>query len=422
MLTLCARWVLPIAGPPVGPGWVAIDDGRVTSVGVERRVRPRSGPGHVDLGSAALLPGLVNAHTHLELSYLRGVVAPAASFTAWVRELMQQRRGQPDPSAPAILESLVGAMEEARTSGTILLGEVSNTLVSVPLLAQSRLAARVFFELLRFKSSEADEVWQAAVARLDELRPALQAAPHLRLSVAPHAPYSVSPALFRLIRQGLDAAPPAPTSVHLCESAEECELLRGGTGPWRDLLDELHAWDPTWVAPGCSPVEYLDRLRFFGGDTLVVHGTHLSDPDLVRLAARGATLVTCPRSNRHVGVGDPPIARFYDAGVKVAVGTDSLASAPDLNVFEELAAMRRLAPDVPASRLLESATRIGAEALGFETYGTIASGTPASSLIAVSVPDDVEDIEEHLLGGVAAERIRWPFADAPATRAPGSTR
>ena len=168
------------------------------------------------------------------------------------------------------------------------------------------------------------------------------------------------------------------------------------------------------MAPGCSAVEYLDRLRFFGSDTVVVHGTHLTDRDLHYLAARGATLVTCPRSNRHVGVGDPPVARFYQAGVRVAVGTDSLASAPDLSVFNELAALRRLAPAVPASRLLESATRIGAEALGFEGYGTITRGTPAASLIAVTVPDIVDEIEEHLVGGIPNEWISWPLAsDAP---------
>jgi len=395
-------------------GRVAVEGGRVAWVG--RAGDPGEPEGRRrDLGPGILLPGLVNAHTHLELSYLRGIVAPSAAFTAWIRDLMRLRRDQVDPSAPAILESLVAAIEEARASGTALVGDISNTLVSVPALVQSQLAARVFFELLRFRSADADDVWNAATARLAQAAPALHAAPHVRLSLAAHAPYSVSAALFQLLRRGVDRSPQGCTSVHLGESAEECELLQQGTGPWRDLLEELNAWDPTWVAPGCSAVEYLDRLRFFGSDTVVVHGTHLTDRDLHCLAARGATLVTCPRSNRHVGVGDPPVARFYQVGVRVAVGTDSLASAPDLSVFNELAALRHLAPAVPAARLLESATRTGAEALGFEGYGTITRGTPAASLIAVRVPDMVDDIEEHLVGGVTAARISWPLA-------PDSTR
>lgn len=405
MLTLSARWVLPIAGPPIERGWVAVDAGRVAAVGAERRSGSRKDSSARDLGSAAILPGLVNAHTHLELSYLRGAVGTASGFTEWIRELMRLRRDQADPAAPAILESAERGIDEARASGTAVIGDISNTLVSVPMLARSRMAARVFYELVRFRASDADPAWSAALDRLHEIPDT----PRLRVSPAPHAPYSVSAALFQLIRAEVNRTPLGRTSVHLCESTEECELLQHGTGPWRDLLDQLNAWDPAWVAPGCSPVEYLDSMRFLASDTLVVHGVHLGDGDLARLAARQATLVTCPRSNRHVGVGDPPLSRFYAAGVRVAVGTDSLASAPDLNVFSELAAMRRLAPGVPAARLLESATRVGAAALGFDEYGTIAAGTPAAALMAVAVPEGTADVEEYLVSGVAPEQIHWPL-------------
>jgi cytosine/adenosine deaminase-related metal-dependent hydrolase len=400
--------VLPVAGPPLQPGWVAIDDGKVVGVGRERRGRPRGGRAERDLGTSALLPGLVNAHTHLELSYLRGAIPATGAFTDWVRALMRLRREMADPAAPPVVEGIVEAVREARASGTALVGDISNTLVSVPPLAASRLAACVFFELVRFRSSAATEAWQAAIDRLTGVR----AAPHVRLAMAPHAPYSVSPSLFSLVRRALDRGEFARTSVHLAESPEECELLQQGTGPWRALLEDLQAWDPAWVPPGCSPVEYLDRLRFLAHDTLVVHGVHLTDGDLGRLAARGAVLVTCPRSNRHVGAGDPPVARFYAAGLRVAVGTDSLASGPDMNVFSELAAMRALAPGVPASRLIESATRVGAEALGFGGYGTIAPGTPAAALMAVDVPESVNDVEEYLVSGIPPDRVRWPMEES----------
>jgi 5-methylthioadenosine/S-adenosylhomocysteine deaminase len=128
---------------------------------------------------------------------------------------------------------------------------------------------------------------------------------------------------------------------------------------------------------------------------------------LSRLASRGATLVTCPRSNGHTGAGAPPIKEFYASGVSMAIGTDSLASAPDLSVFAELAAARALAPSVPASRLLASATIDGARALGFDAdYGTIEPGKSAR-LVAVDVPARRGDVEEYLVSGIHRDQIRW---------------
>jgi cytosine/adenosine deaminase-related metal-dependent hydrolase len=133
----------------------------------------------------------------------------------------------------------------------------------------------------------------------------------------------------------------------------------------------------------------------------------MSLDDLGRLKARGATLVTCPRSNGHTGAGAPPIQDFYDSGVRVAVGTDSLASAPDLNVFAELAIMRALAPEAAATSLLHSATLQGARALGFEAdYGSIEPGKRAA-LIAVTLTPEADDVEEYLVNGITPHQIRW---------------
>jgi aminodeoxyfutalosine deaminase len=128
---------------------------------------------------------------------------------------------------------------------------------------------------------------------------------------------------------------------------------------------------------------------------------------LSRLAAVRATVVTCPRSNRWTGAGVPPVARFYSSGVRVAIGTDSLASVDNLNMFEEMAEVRRLAPSVPARAILQSATQAGAEALGFaREHGTLAPGKRAQ-IIAVQVPADVPDVEEYLLGGIEPAAVKW---------------
>jgi cytosine/adenosine deaminase-related metal-dependent hydrolase len=138
-----------------------------------------------------------------------------------------------------------------------------------------------------------------------------------------------------------------------------------------------------------------------------VHGTQLDRAAIDALAARGATIVACVRSNRWVGAGTPPVREFYASGARVALGTDSLASAPDLNLFAELAALREIAPEIPAARLLESATRSGACALGFGgDLGTIERGKRAA-LIAVELPAPVADVEEYLVQGVTSDRVRW---------------
>lgn len=227
------------------------------------------------------------------------------------------------------------------------------------------------------------------------------------MSLAAHAPYSVSPALFQRVADDTARRARARTTVHLGESPEEVELLASGQGPWRGLLEQLGAWDDSWTVPRCDPVEYLDRMGVLGPSMIVVHGVQLARPALECLAARGASLVTCPRSNRYVGVGDPPVRSFYESGVAVAIGTDSLASAPDLSIWPELARLHGLAPEVAPSRLLDSATRIGAFALGFgDEFGTIEPGKRAS-LISVALPPVVDDVESYLVQGIGPSQVSW---------------
>jgi len=413
-----ASWLVPIDDPPIRDGRVTVDDGRIVARGVgvgdrSPEVGDRSPynkrrplPDHdqeIDLGEVAILPGLVNAHTHLELSYLRDQIPPASQFVEWIRRLMAARRARPDPEAPEILDAIDRAIAEAIACGTALVGDVSNTLVTIPRLMQSPLAALVFYELIRFNAPDPDRLVEAAQADIH----ARGTNDRVRASLSAHAPYSVAPALFRAIKGAVDRDPATPYSVHLAESPEEIEFIERGTGPWRVLLEELGVWDRAWIVPKVSPVQYLDSAGFIDRNLLAVHGVQMKPDDLATLAAHGATLVACPRSNGHTGAGAPPLADFYDAGIHVAVGTDSLASAPDLNLFAELATMRALAPTVMAASLLDSATRQGARALGFGAdYGTIAVGKRAR-LLAVSVPPGTDDVEEYLVGGIGPTELRW---------------
>ena len=403
MIRYHAAWILPISEPPIRDGWFAVDRGRVVALGAAGKRVLADGAKVVDLGHVAVLPGLVNAHTHLELSYLRDEVPPASQFVTWIRGVMQARRDRPDSGGKEILDAVDAALREAVAFGTAIVGDISNTLVTFDPLTRSRLAAVVFYELIRFNTTDPVGVVSKALAELHALAPS----EHVRATLAAHAPYSVAPLVLRAIREAVDRDPFAPCSIHLSESVEEVEFIRSGAGPWRALLEEIGSWDPAWVPPGGTPVQFLDDSGFLDSRVLAVHGVQMTTADLDRLVARGTTLVTCPRSNGHTGAGAPPLEDFYNYGVKVAVGTDSLASAPDLNVFAELATMRALAPTVSASALLDSATRQGARALGFDAdYGTIEPGKSAR-LVAVTVPPHTDDVEEYLVGGIEPAQIRW---------------
>lgn len=397
MIAYRAAWLCPMDRPPIRHGWMAVDDGRIVAVGEASQPAPVASVR--DLGEIALLPGLVNAHTHLELSWLRGRVPPAASFIQWIAQLFALRRRPERCEDPAVRAAAAAAAREARDMGTIAVGDVSNSLAAVDALVDSGLDGLVFHELVGFNERDG--------RLLEQTRDARQAARArgVRVSMAPHAPYSVSRELFLAIRAAVDGWDPPITSVHLAESPEEVDMLVRGAGPWPGMLRAVGAWRDGWEPPGVGPVEYLDALGVIDARTLVVHAVQLGEAALKRLAARGATVVTCPRSNQWVGVGAPPVQRFYESGVSVAVGTDSLASATDLNLFAELALMRRLAPAVPARELLRSATLVGARALGLDQdLGTLAPGKRAVAA-AVRLAGPVADVEEYLVGGIEPSQV-----------------
>ncbi len=404
-----ATWVLPVTSRPIHPGWVEVRDGVITGFGPRGDTSGDTGGPSARAGEAAgrvvdlpghiVLPALVNAHTHLELSGLRTRVPPAETMPGWARQVMKSIADHPPDDS-----SIRTAVGEARASGTGLLGDISNTGASTGVLANSGAPAVVFSELLGFDVRDGFDVVRRA---LDTARARIAEHPgtgDVRPGLAAHAPYSVSPALFRAIRQALDDEPWMPVSVHLAESREELTFLETGGGAWRSVLEERGRWDPTWTPHPGGAVAYLDDVGWLTSRTLVVHGVQLGDQELDQLAQADATLVTCPRSNQWTGAGLPPVDRFYASGVRVALGTDSLASAPDLNLFREMAEVRRLAPDVAASAILSSATRVGAEALGFLDFGSIEVGGRAA-LIAVRCPETLDDVEEYLLTGIDFEQV-----------------
>ena len=418
-----ARWVLPILAPPIAGGAVLVEGtgeaATVRAVGSAADLAAAGGTGvrELDHGEAVLLPGLVNAHTHLELSALRDLSRLGVSYGDWLREV---RTALLTLTADAAAPAIAAGVAECVAGGTALVGDVSDRGWSVRHLAHSPLAGRVFHEVVGFDPRQAEPVLAEGRSRLAGA--AAAGSDSIRHSLAPHAPYSVSMRLLRLIR-GVNAQDGRPTAIHLAESAAEDEFFTTGEGPIQRLKAELGTTVSGWEPPGETSVQYLARIGWFEGPQIAVHGTQLSARGIEILRRAPVTVCLCPRSNRTLGVGTAPARALAAAGVPLALGTDSLASAPTLSMFDELVAAAAdygLEPEI----LLHAATLGGATALGFGAeHGALAPGR-AARLIAVAAPRGTRigpDPYALLFGEPGRDQVTWIGGPAAESGAAEST-
>jgi cytosine/adenosine deaminase-related metal-dependent hydrolase len=385
-----SAWLLPITAPPIRDGLVAVSGGRVVWVG--RKGDP--GQPHAplrDLGDGVLLPGLVNAHCHLELSHLAGKLPPVAGgFVAWVEAVVASRGQHTSQEIESAASAAITALE---ASGTVALGDVSNTLAHLERLSASSLSAVVFLELLAWDPALAQSTLAWGEGLLRQRGPALR--PGLELRLAAHAPHSVSPELLRLL-----AARGGPAAIHLAESPDEVQFLAEGTGAWPGFLASRGLGQVSFAPARQSPVRYAHGLGVLHERLVAAHGVHVNAVDRTLLKERGVHVVLCPRSNATLGVGRAAVPALEAAGVKLALGSDSLASAPSLDVLDDAILLREQFPELAPAAILRMATLGGAEALGFAELGAIAPGRRAAFAYAPAKKPPREP-EAFLLSGKA---------------------
>ncbi|HEX5051794.1 MAG TPA: amidohydrolase family protein [Planctomycetota bacterium] len=374
---IAARFVGLDSTRHLSPGEV-VWDARGTIVALRRARGP--------VEDLCVLPGLVDAHVHLQIAPIVG--APRA-FVPWLGAVLADRAAN---SPAAVRANVRAALARLLAHGTTAVGEIDSTGASRAVLTRSRCTGRVYRELTGFHLDAESS------ARLVRDRSAA-AAVRVPAGLSPHAPYSVSAALFRA------AARACPQlAVHCAEVPEEQQFLRTGRGPFADLLARLDRLPRGFRAPGVGAVRWLETLGVLRAGTQLVHCQELERGDIARIAAAGATIAVCPGTIEWFARSAPPVESWLAAGITVALGTDSQASNASFSMRAELATAARLWPGLSPSRLLDMATTMAGAAIGLPHLGRLRRGGRAD-LVAVAAERSFEQSLARFVHGGATLRL-----------------
>lgn len=311
----------------------------------------------IDWGSAVIMPGLINAHTHLELTAFKDQLTRFNSFTDWIAQLMDRRQLW---TKQDFLDSMRGGAEAAISSGTTLVGDVTASGFAWESALNGSLRRVIFEEATAFSPDRADEV----ASRLELSLGSSQKDPLLIHGISPHAPYSVSPELYRYLAE-MSRSSGLLLATHVAETRSEIEFLQSGTGEFRDFLSRIRVLPATWAPPKMRPIEYLDSLGVLGPSCILIHGNYLAPESMNRILNTRSSVIYCPRSHDFFGHEKHPIRQLLDYGINVGLGTDSLASNSSLSMLDEMRYLFKTRKDIKSEEIFRTATLNGAAALNF---------------------------------------------------------
>lgn len=393
-MLITADWVLPVSRPPIRNGAILVKKGHILEVGhLEELIGLNPDTERKDFPRCVLLPGLINAHTHLSLTALGGLLEPSP-FEHWLPRLVAALKSwdREDHAASAAL----GAAR-CLQAGVTVVGDITYGPEAVSVGADMGLGGTFYWEVLGISTPK-------LLAELEQLEfPSTEGGfcgPRIKCGLSPHAPYTSGPRLITAVH-GAALEFGVPFAIHLAESSAEVDLLRSGSGPLVKTASNL-AHD--FVAPGVSPVAYIDRLGALDGAT-VIHAGHADPADVARLASAARGVVACPRSNAFLSNPVAPVVRLQHAGVPVGIGTDSSASNSDLDLMNDVRALHALHPSVPTPSLIAFATVQGAIALGLEDrFGVLEPGMQAD--VAVYELGETYDPETTFVRHAGADTLK----------------
>lgn len=377
-----SRWIFPVDKPPLEYGTITIQGSKisdVTPLGTKQA--------DVDLGNAAIIPGFVNAHAHLDLSDAAGLYPPTADFTKWLRHVIGHRRRQ---SPEGLLATITAGIRESLRFGVAALGDISAQGSSWDALAMSPLDAVVYHEAIGL-SQERGAACFERVRDWFETRPALV---HCQPGISPHAPYTVGRSLLETVLafrdEKLAAGIPVPLAIHLAETRAELELALKRSGPFVEFLQDFGVYDSSALVT--NPDAFYDIA-----DASFVHANYANPVQLARIGPRA--VIYCPRTHAAFGHAPYPLREFLQAGITVALGTDSLASNPDLNLLSDARHVFGQFPDLQGATVLRMMTAHGAKSLGNDFACRIGTLTPGkdATIAVLPLPDRAESDPHHLL-------------------------
>ena len=339
-----AGWVVADSKTIFQNGFLHMENGSIKDVGCG------SGPGGVNMidhGPGAIMPALVNTHTHLELTALRGRVTFDQGLTSWVKSLIKERESAGEQ---ALRDSAADGIREIIQSGCGAVGEISTLGLTWEAMAASGIYGIWFKEFIGNISAGSQDKFDAHQN-------------HIGQSLAIHAPHTTSTEMIITLKK-MTFQRNLPFSIHLAESDDEHFFITTGKGTWADFLTERDINFSEWALPAATPVQYLDNLGVLDEHTIAVHLLHTDQKDLEILKKNGAQVCLCPRSNQNLHQKLPDIEKMLTAGIKPCLGTDSLASVETLSIFDEMAFVAASFPQVDPADILEMATLSGGKALG----------------------------------------------------------
>lgn len=385
-MILRAKYVMPDSRTIIENGAVVIRGSKIVDIGRYPTVRFSGAPPIHDLGEAVITPGLVNAHTHLDLTSSADSVQRVPKFTDWVFQIVGKRN--PSTIEPSIREGV----QQSLAGGVTTVGDIDGTGGSAQILRDTPIRKVVFCEALGFSGKHAATGLARLTVYLDSppvpdslLTPAL----------SPHAPYSTSADIYRqCIASGLSVC------THIAETKEELEFLSSGTGAFVSYLEAFGISTAGWHPPQATPMQYMKTLGVLRKNSILAHCNYLTDADMAILAEGGASVVFCPRSHHYFYHTDHPVAQLIERGINVAIGTDSLASNWSLSLLDELKFLARTQPCIRPETLFDMVTYNGAKALGLAQVGRLEKGWQAD-VIAVQIPNDGRPVIEQILDNSA---------------------